>query len=152
MQNQADDLSRWTILMTMPCSVRWGTLPLSSASSQACPRYSTMFSATEIDVLTEEQISFAFNIMGLCSSIATTFNTPLLFGGPSSVTWCWLIGSCMCMALGTFCRLLNTFSIHLHVYNPGRCKCFRNPQRVPHLRRNVRSFHRPNAFFISLFG
>ncbi|KIP02544.1 hypothetical protein PHLGIDRAFT_122381 [Phlebiopsis gigantea 11061_1 CR5-6] len=45
-------------------------------------------------------ISFAFSIMGLCSSVATTFNTPLLFGGPSSVTWCWIIGSCLCMTLG----------------------------------------------------
>ncbi|KIJ60931.1 hypothetical protein HYDPIDRAFT_42996 [Hydnomerulius pinastri MD-312] len=46
-------------------------------------------------------ISFAFSIMGLCSSVATTFNTPLLLGGPASVTWCWLIGSCMCFTLGS---------------------------------------------------
>ncbi|KAF9221698.1 APC amino acid permease [Gyrodon lividus] len=46
-------------------------------------------------------ISFAFSIMGLCSSIATTFNTPLLLGGPASVTWCWLLGSCMCFTLGS---------------------------------------------------
>ncbi|KAG1744633.1 APC amino acid permease [Suillus paluster] len=46
-------------------------------------------------------ISFAFSIMGLCSSIATTLNTPLLLGGPASVTWCWLIGSCMCFTLGS---------------------------------------------------
>ncbi|KAF7982272.1 hypothetical protein HWV62_29521 [Athelia sp. TMB] len=46
-------------------------------------------------------ISFAFSIMGLCSSIATTFNTPLLLGGPASVTWCWIIGTCMCFTLGT---------------------------------------------------
>lgn len=46
-------------------------------------------------------ISFAFSIMGLCSSIATTLNTPLLLGGPTSVTWCWLLGSCMCFTLGS---------------------------------------------------
>ncbi|KAI0092332.1 APC amino acid permease [Irpex rosettiformis] len=46
-------------------------------------------------------ISFAFSIMGLCSSVATTFNTPLLIGGPSSVTWCWILGSCMSLTLGT---------------------------------------------------
>ncbi|KAH7910556.1 APC amino acid permease [Hygrophoropsis aurantiaca] len=46
-------------------------------------------------------ISFAFSIMGLCSSIATTFNTPLLLGGPASVTWCWILGSCMCFTLGS---------------------------------------------------
>ncbi|KAJ7584947.1 APC amino acid permease [Mycena floridula] len=45
-------------------------------------------------------ISFAFSIMGLCSSIATTFNTPLLLGGPSSVVWCWILGACMCFTLG----------------------------------------------------
>ncbi|THG98851.1 hypothetical protein EW026_g3410 [Hermanssonia centrifuga] len=46
-------------------------------------------------------ISFAFSIMGLCSSIATTFNTPLLLGGPASVTWCWILGACMCFTLGS---------------------------------------------------
>ncbi|KAF9468265.1 APC amino acid permease [Collybia nuda] len=45
-------------------------------------------------------ISFAFSIMGLCSSIATTFNTPLLLGGPSSVVWCWILGATMCFTLG----------------------------------------------------
>ncbi|KAF7373507.1 APC amino acid permease [Mycena sanguinolenta] len=46
-------------------------------------------------------ISFAFSIMGLCSSIATTFNTPLLAGGPSSVVWAWILGACMCFTLGS---------------------------------------------------
>ncbi|TFY55690.1 hypothetical protein EVJ58_g8087 [Rhodofomes roseus] len=46
-------------------------------------------------------ISFAFSIMGLCSSVATTFNTPLLTGGPASVTWCWILGACMCFTLGS---------------------------------------------------
>ncbi|THH20951.1 hypothetical protein EW146_g508 [Bondarzewia mesenterica] len=46
-------------------------------------------------------ISFAFSIMGLCSSVAVTFNTPLLLGGPSSVTWCWILGATMCFTLGT---------------------------------------------------
>ncbi|KAG0142125.1 hypothetical protein CROQUDRAFT_50725 [Cronartium quercuum f. sp. fusiforme G11] len=46
-------------------------------------------------------ISFAFSIMGLCSSVTTTFNTPMLSGGPASVVWCWLMGSIMCFALGT---------------------------------------------------
>ncbi|KAJ7456875.1 APC amino acid permease [Mycena latifolia] len=45
-------------------------------------------------------ISFAFSIMGLCSSIATTFNTPLTLGGPSTVVWCWILGACMCFTLG----------------------------------------------------
>ncbi|KAF8176273.1 APC amino acid permease [Pholiota molesta] len=42
-------------------------------------------------------ISFAFSIMGLCSSIATTFNT--LFC--SAVVWCWILGACMCFTLGS---------------------------------------------------
>ncbi|KAI6112086.1 amino acid/polyamine transporter I [Pisolithus croceorrhizus] len=46
-------------------------------------------------------ISFAFSIMGLCSGVATTFNTPLLLGGPASATWCWLLGSCMYFTLGS---------------------------------------------------
>ncbi|KAG5646187.1 hypothetical protein DXG03_004240 [Asterophora parasitica] len=45
-------------------------------------------------------ISFAFSIMGLCSSIATTFNTPLTLGGPASVVWCWILGATMCFTLG----------------------------------------------------
>ncbi|KAF9512453.1 hypothetical protein BS47DRAFT_1382962 [Hydnum rufescens UP504] len=48
-----------------------------------------------------ETISFAFSIMGMCSSIATTFNTPFLLGGPASAVWCWILGSCMCFTLGT---------------------------------------------------
>ncbi|KAK7441808.1 polyamine transporter tpo5 [Stygiomarasmius scandens] len=46
-------------------------------------------------------ISFAFSIMGLCSSIATTFNTPLLSGGPASAVWCWILGATMCLTLGS---------------------------------------------------
>ncbi|KAI9455295.1 APC amino acid permease [Russula earlei] len=46
-------------------------------------------------------ISFAFSIMGLCSSVATTFNTPLLLGGPASATWCWILGATMCFTLGS---------------------------------------------------
>jgi amino acid transporter len=46
-------------------------------------------------------ISFAFSIMGVCSSIATTFNSPLTLGGPSSVVWAWILGSVMCFTLGS---------------------------------------------------
>lgn len=44
--------------------------------------------------------SFAMAIMGLVSSVITTFNTPLLSGGGPSVIWTWLIGSIMNMTLG----------------------------------------------------
>lgn len=46
-------------------------------------------------------ISFAFSIMGLCSSVATTFNTPLLLGGPATVVWCWILGASVCFTLGS---------------------------------------------------
>ncbi|GAA5839585.1 hypothetical protein JCM9279_005990 [Rhodotorula babjevae] len=45
-------------------------------------------------------ISFAFSIMGVASSVATTLDTPLLLGGPASVIWCWFIGSIFCFCLG----------------------------------------------------
>ncbi|GAA6019636.1 hypothetical protein JCM10207_006950 [Rhodosporidiobolus poonsookiae] len=45
-------------------------------------------------------LSFALSIMGVCSSVASTLNTPLLSGGPASVVWCWFIGCIMCMCLG----------------------------------------------------
>ncbi|KAF8331863.1 APC amino acid permease [Cantharellus anzutake] len=48
-----------------------------------------------------DTISFAFSIMGVCSSIAMTFNTPLTLGGPAAAQWCWLIGGFMCFTLGT---------------------------------------------------
>ncbi|KPV73166.1 uncharacterized protein RHOBADRAFT_48819 [Rhodotorula graminis WP1] len=46
-------------------------------------------------------ISFAFSIMGVASSVVTTFNTPFGLGGPASVVWCWFIGTIMCFCLGT---------------------------------------------------
>ncbi|KAE8212847.1 hypothetical protein CF327_g3555 [Tilletia walkeri] len=44
-------------------------------------------------------ISFAFSIMGLVSSVATTFNLPFL-AGPASAVWTWFIGSIFNMTLG----------------------------------------------------
>ncbi|PVG00068.1 amino acid transporter [Serendipita vermifera] len=45
-------------------------------------------------------ISFAFSIMGMCSSISTTFDTPYVTGGPAAVVWCWILGAVMCFTLG----------------------------------------------------
>ncbi|CAH7685013.1 amino acid/polyamine transporter I [Phakopsora pachyrhizi] len=44
-------------------------------------------------------ISFAFSIVGLSSCITSTFNTPMMSGGPACVVWCWLIGSVMCSTI-----------------------------------------------------
>ncbi|GAA5867997.1 hypothetical protein JCM8547_000777 [Rhodosporidiobolus lusitaniae] len=46
-------------------------------------------------------ISFAFSIMGVASSVVTTFNTPFGLGGPAAVVWCWFLGTIMCFCLGT---------------------------------------------------
>ncbi|GAA6013862.1 hypothetical protein JCM11491_000449 [Sporobolomyces phaffii] len=46
-------------------------------------------------------ISFAFSIMGVASSVVTTFSTPFSLGGPASVVWCWFLGTFMCFCLGT---------------------------------------------------
>jgi hypothetical protein len=77
--------------------------------------------------------SFAMSIMGMCSSIATTFNTPMLYGGgPASVVWCWFIGSIFNTTLGasvaeivsayptsggvyTVCRALMTSIVYANV-------------------------------------
>lgn len=44
--------------------------------------------------------SFAFSIMGVSSSIAITFTTPMMAGGPASVVWCWLIGAFFSFFIG----------------------------------------------------
>ncbi|PWN21994.1 amino acid transporter [Microstroma glucosiphilum] len=44
--------------------------------------------------------SFAMAIMGLISSVITTFNTPWVSGGGPSVIWTWFMGSIMNMTLG----------------------------------------------------
>lgn len=44
--------------------------------------------------------SFAMAIMGLISSVITTFNTPYLSGGPASAIWTWFLGAILNMTLG----------------------------------------------------
>lgn len=44
--------------------------------------------------------SYACSIMGLISSVATTFNTPFEFGGPATTIWAWFLGSLMNITLG----------------------------------------------------
>lgn len=45
--------------------------------------------------------SFAFSIMGVSSSVAITFTTPMMLGGPASVVWCWFIGAVFAFFIGT---------------------------------------------------
>ncbi|KAF8314483.1 APC amino acid permease [Clavulina sp. PMI_390] len=44
-------------------------------------------------------ISFALSILGCVASIASTFNTPLLYGGPAAAVWSWFMGSWGCLAI-----------------------------------------------------
>ena len=37
-------------------------------------------------------LSFAFSILGCVATIASTFNTPVLLGGPASAVWSWFLG------------------------------------------------------------
>ena len=45
-------------------------------------------------------ISYAFAIMGLVSSIATTFDSPFMLGGAASTVWAWFLGAAFNMTLG----------------------------------------------------
>ncbi|KAH7096164.1 APC amino acid permease [Auriculariales sp. MPI-PUGE-AT-0066] len=75
-------------------------------------------------------ISFAFSIMGMCSSIATTFNTPLLLGGPASATWCWILGACMCFTLGaSIAEIVSAFPTSGGFYTASAQLCPK-PQRA----------------------
>lgn len=44
--------------------------------------------------------SYACSIMGLISSVTTTFNTPFSYGGPATTVWAWFLGSVMNVSLG----------------------------------------------------
>ena len=72
----------------------------SNIATVSLPSYLRHWTASHHDVCV--QISFAFSIMGLCSSVATTLNVPWTLGGPSSVTWCWILGAVMCFTLGAY--------------------------------------------------
>lgn len=46
-------------------------------------------------------ISYAISILGVLGSVPATFGSPLSAGGPATAVWCWLIGSCMAMCIGS---------------------------------------------------
>lgn len=72
-------------------------------------------------------ISFAFSIMGLCSSISTTFDTPMLLGGPASVVWCWAMGFCGCFFIGTsIAELVSAYPTSGGLYSAS---CYLVPHR-----------------------
>lgn len=54
--------------------------------------------------------SFAMSIMGLISSVITTFNTPFTTGGGPATIWTWLMGSCFNFCLGlSIAELVSAF-------------------------------------------
>ncbi|KAJ5513978.1 hypothetical protein N7463_003530 [Penicillium fimorum] len=46
-------------------------------------------------------VSYAISILGVLGSVPATFGAPLAAGGPATAVWCWLIGSCMAMCIGS---------------------------------------------------
>lgn len=46
-------------------------------------------------------ISYAISILGVLGSVPATFGAPLSAGGPATAVWCWLLGSCMAMCIGS---------------------------------------------------
>ncbi|KAJ5751650.1 hypothetical protein N7520_008567 [Penicillium odoratum] len=46
-------------------------------------------------------VSYAISILGVLGSVPATFGSPLSAGGPATSVWCWLIGSCMAMCIGS---------------------------------------------------
>ncbi|GAM41228.1 amino acid permease [Talaromyces pinophilus] len=46
-------------------------------------------------------VSYAISILGVLGSVPATFSYPLAAGGPAAAVWCWFIGSCMAMCVGS---------------------------------------------------
>ncbi|ODM19073.1 hypothetical protein SI65_05690 [Aspergillus cristatus] len=46
-------------------------------------------------------ISYAISILGVLGSVPATFGAPLASGGPATAVWCWFLGSCMAMCIGS---------------------------------------------------
>ncbi|PWN40058.1 amino acid transporter [Ceraceosorus guamensis] len=74
-----------------------GSLNDDDAALQATTGYKSDFKREFKSLST---ISFAFSIMGLISSVATTFNLPFLSGGPASTVFAWMLGAIMNLTLG----------------------------------------------------
>ncbi|PYI29742.1 amino acid permease [Aspergillus indologenus CBS 114.80] len=46
-------------------------------------------------------ISYAISILGILGSVPATFGAPLAAGGPATAVWCWFVGSCMALCIGS---------------------------------------------------
>ncbi|KAJ3096382.1 hypothetical protein HK100_005585 [Physocladia obscura] len=66
-------------------------------------------------------LSFAFSIMGVSASIPSTFDTPMLSGGPASVIWCWAVGSCFCMTIAlSISEIISAYPISGGLYTSSK--------------------------------
>ncbi|KAI8616553.1 amino acid/polyamine transporter I [Chytriomyces sp. MP71] len=66
-------------------------------------------------------LSFAFSIMGVAASIPSTFDTPMLSAGPSSVIWCWFIGSIFCMSIAlSIAEIISAFPVSGGMYSASK--------------------------------
>ncbi|SPB49430.1 unnamed protein product [Aspergillus niger] len=46
-------------------------------------------------------VSYAISILGILGSVPATFGAPLSAGGPATAIWCWFVGSCMALCIGS---------------------------------------------------
>ncbi|PLB53066.1 amino acid permease, partial [Aspergillus steynii IBT 23096] len=46
-------------------------------------------------------ISYAISILGILGSVPATLGAPLAAGGPATAVWCWAVGSCMALCIGS---------------------------------------------------
>ncbi|KZS91098.1 amino acid permease [Sistotremastrum niveocremeum HHB9708] len=46
-------------------------------------------------------LGFALGVLGCSASVASTFNTPILLGGPGSAIYSWILGSFGCLAIAS---------------------------------------------------
>ncbi|KAL4888985.1 amino acid permease [Aspergillus ambiguus] len=46
-------------------------------------------------------VSYAISILGILGSVPATIGAPLAAGGPATAVWCWFIGSCMALCIGS---------------------------------------------------
>ena len=49
---------------------------------------------------TRTSLIFVLSLYSCSASIASTFNTPILLGGPATAVWAWFLGSFGCIAIG----------------------------------------------------
>ena len=88
---------------------------------------------------------------GVASSIATTFDSPMIYGGgPASVVWCWFMGCFGCFFIATsIAELVSAFPTSGGLYSAS---CFLVPRRWRGPVGYVGQFHSRNGSQSRLTG